>query len=73
MGNRKKSFVQSFWQTAKNLGFTAACWKDLEAPRNTAGDSISAQPLETASGIAQEIENEYPLVQQFHFCWFTQI
>lgn len=62
MGNK-----ENFGKLSKS-GFYSCCWKDLEAPRNTAGDSILAQPLETASGIAQEIENEYPLVQQFHFC-----
>lgn len=37
MGNRKKSFVQSFWQTAKNLGFTAAAGRIQKHPETLLG------------------------------------
>ena len=78
----RKDTAQTFsliqWETERKVlskvfgklpksGFYSCRWKDLEAPRNTARDSILAQPLETASGTAQEIEEEYLLVQQFHF------
>lgn len=65
MGNRKKNLSKVFGKLPKS-GFYSYHWKDLEAPRNC-WDSILAQPLETSSGTAQETENEYPLVQQFHF------
>ena len=55
-----------FLANCQNQGFTATAGRIQKHPE-TAGDSILAQPLETASGTAQEIENEYPLVQQFHF------
>lgn len=50
----------SICETAKARGVDSCCCKALEASRDTAGDSVLAQPLETASGTAQEIENVMP-------------
>lgn len=50
----------SICETAKARGVDSCCCKALEAYRDTAGDSVLAQPLETASGTAQEIENVMP-------------
>ena len=50
----------SIRQTAKVRGVDSCCWKALEAYRDTAADSVLAQPLQRASGTAQEIENVMP-------------